>query len=62
MSKLPGNQQSEDNFKDELTSLINIHSEESRSNTPDFILAQYLRDCLNAFNGAVEASAEWHKD
>ena len=62
MSNESASQQSEDNFKDELTSLINAHSEESRSNTPDFILAQYLRDFLNAFNGAVEASAEWHKD
>ncbi len=32
---------------------INKHSVENRSNTPDFILAQYLMACLNAYESAV---------
>jgi len=40
-------------FERELEQLINRHSEENQSNTPDFILAIYLRGCLNAFNHAT---------
>jgi len=35
-----------ENFKQELEHLINKHSMENRSNTPDFILADYLVRCL----------------
>lgn len=37
-------------FKKELTSLINRYSMEIVSNTPDFILADYLVGCLDNFN------------
>ena len=37
----------------ELTRLLNRHSAENNSSTPDFILAAYLLDCLNAFEKAV---------
>jgi hypothetical protein len=40
-------------FEKELTKLINIYSEENRSNTPDFILAHYLASCLDIFNFAL---------
>lgn len=40
-------------FKSELCSLLNRCSQESRSNTPDFILANYLIDCLRAWDLAV---------
>ena len=40
-------------FEKELENLINIHSMENDSDTPDFILAEYLRKCLAAFNVAV---------
>jgi hypothetical protein len=36
-------------FEQELTTLINKHSLENQSNTPDYILAQYLQSCLNAY-------------
>jgi len=36
-------------FKKELEHLINMHSIENGSNTPDFILAEYLCDCLAAY-------------
>lgn len=36
-----------------LRKLINTHSQENKSDTPDFILAQYLNNCLHAFNTAI---------
>lgn len=36
----------------EISSVLNKHSAENESNTPDFILAEYLMACLNAFNTA----------
>jgi hypothetical protein len=41
------------NFQNELTSLINRYNEESKSNTPDYILARFLEGCLASFNKAV---------
>lgn len=40
-------------FKKELRKLINSKSKENESNTPDFILAMYLNDCLKSFNKAI---------
>jgi len=40
-------------FRKELETLINKHSMENGSNTPDFILAEYLTDCLHAFDKAT---------
>lgn len=40
-------------FREELKALINTYSLENESDTPDFILAQYLVECLAAFNTAV---------
>lgn len=42
-----------DRFRKDLENLINQHSKENGSNTPDFLLAQYLCDCLKAFDRAV---------
>ena len=47
-------------FQDELQSLINQHSQENGSDTPDFILAAYLSDCLKAFNAAVQNRETWY--
>ena len=47
-------------FQDELESLINRHSQESGSDTPDFILASYLNDCLKSYNAAVQARDQWY--
>ena len=44
-------------FKKELTSLINRHSLENGSDSPDFILADYLTGCLHAFNECAEGRA-----
>lgn len=48
-----------DEFREELEHLINKHSLENGSNTPDFILAQYLTDCLDAYDKAVQRRTEW---
>lgn len=47
-------------FQDELQSLINKHSQENGSDTPDFILAHYLNDCLKVFNAAVQNRESWY--
>ena len=37
----------------ELASVLNRYSQENASDTPDYILAAYLLDCLEAYNRAV---------
>jgi len=49
-------------FQEELKALINKHSQENYSDTPDFVLAQYLNDCLSAYNAAVGRRDAWHKE
>lgn len=44
----------------ELSAVLNRHSVENGSNTPDFILAQYLLGCLAAFETAVNAREKWY--
>lgn len=52
----------QDNFVKELQHLINKHSQENRSDTPDFILAKYIQMCLEAFAVVVrERDAWWGK-
>jgi hypothetical protein len=40
-------------FEKALQTLINQYSMENDSNTPDYILADYLTDCLDSFNKAT---------
>ena len=47
-------------FEQELAELINRHSLEGESNTPDFILAEYLKNCLNAFTEASTHRERWY--
>ncbi len=44
----------------ELSRLLNQHSAENASNTPDFILAQFLMACLAAWNTGVQQRETWH--
>jgi len=48
-------------FRKELETLINSHSLENASNTPDFILAEYLENCLKAFDYAVLQRTSWYR-
>lgn len=47
-------------FRVEIEKLINRESVENGSDTPDFILAEYLCDCLEAFDRAVTAREKWY--
>lgn len=48
-------------FRDELQQLINRHSKEREGgNTPDFILADYLIDCLKALDTAMQNRDKWY--
>jgi hypothetical protein len=47
-------------FLNELVCLINRYSRENASNTPDFILAQYIDGCLLAFETAVQQRETWY--
>ncbi len=47
-------------FRDELASLINRNSMENGSDTPDFMLAEYLTNCLMAFDTIVVARDKWY--
>lgn len=46
-------------FEKELERLINRHSLEGDSGTPDYILATYLTGCLNIFNETIKHRAAW---
>jgi len=47
-------------FKEELTSLINKHSKENGSDTPDWVLANYLCGCLEVFEETVKIRSNWY--
>jgi len=47
-------------FRAALESLINVQSMENGSDTPDFILADYLADCLESFDKALQAREKWY--
>lgn len=47
-------------FERDIQDLINRHSKEDGSNTPDFILAEFLNGCLESFNLAVRLREGWY--
>lgn len=47
-------------FQEKVEELINKFSLENDSDTPDFILALYLRMCLQVFNIIIEKREEWY--
>ena len=47
-------------FRQELEHLINRHSVENASNTPDWILADFLEASLKAFDVAVQQRETWY--
>jgi hypothetical protein len=47
-------------FQKELEGLINCYSLESGSDTPDFLLAEFLCDVLEVWNKAVVAREKWY--
>lgn len=51
--------QNETEFRTELESLINRHSMENGSNTPDFLLAEFLVCQLRVWDQYVNRREEW---
>lgn len=49
-----------DDFRKAIERAINRHSMERGSNSPDFLLAQYLTDCLAAFDKALTRREAWY--
>lgn len=49
-------------FHKEMTDLINKYGLEFGSNTPDFILADYLLACLVAFNTTHQKREKWSEN
>jgi hypothetical protein len=49
-----------ESLRDRIKQSINAVSAENGSDTPDFILADYLIDCLAAFDKTVNARSEWY--
>jgi len=49
-------------FRQALTNLINHHSMEGGSDTPDCILAQFLDESLGVFDRACVARSAWYSN
>ena len=47
-------------FEKELAGLINKYSQENGSDTPDFLLAEYLTGTLKVYNTTVKAREKWY--
>ncbi len=47
-------------FEIDLMVVINKHSQENGSGTPDFVLAEYLVGCLDTYNKTVSARETWY--
>jgi hypothetical protein len=47
-------------FERELQELLNRYSKENESQTPDYVLAHYIKYSLKAFNQAVNLREEWY--
>jgi hypothetical protein len=49
-------------FERELAELLNKHSRESFSSTPDFLIARFLIGCLKSYETAMLANTKWHSE
>ena len=47
-------------LREEISMVLNKHSRENFSNTPDFILGEYLISCLSAFETATRGREKWY--
>lgn len=47
-------------FRQELAALLNRYSMENGSNTPDFLLADYLIACLRVLEGVTSEREAWY--
>lgn len=47
-------------FRKELSQLLNKHSKENGSDTPDFVLAEFLHQSILAFDLAIDLRETWY--
>ena len=47
-------------FIRDLSAVINKYGKENDSNSPDFILAEYIEECLNSYARAVRKREVWY--
>lgn len=47
-------------FERDIMAVVNRHSMENMSGTPDFVLAVYLNNCLAAYSLAVAERETWY--
>lgn len=47
-------------FQVELASLLNRHSVDTLTDTPDFILARHLLEHLRSYGRAMQTTRKWH--
>jgi hypothetical protein len=47
-------------LREDIQNALNRNSAENGSNTPDFILAEYLMACLAAFDATSRARERWY--
>jgi len=50
----------EQEFKKELEQLLNKYSKENGSDTPDFILCNYLYMCLDTYDKTLQSREQWY--
>lgn len=48
-------------LKNDLTALLNKYNAENVSNTPDWILADYLMGCLANYNHTLKLRQVWYE-
>lgn len=60
LQEIENNMNNCNEFKEALCELINMYSLENDSDTPDYILADYLCSCLEAFNAAHKVRQNRH--
>ena len=50
----------EESLRRELTKIMNTHGIDTEYRTPDYILAEYLIDCLKSYKKLDDANRTWH--
>lgn len=51
-----------DEFVREIAAVCNRFSVENRSDTPDYMLAEFMTGCLNVYENTLCARAEWRNE
>lgn len=46
-------------FRKDLTALVNVHGKDAQTETPDYILANFLADMVLVFELAVKDREKW---